>query len=357
MDHQGDQDFPSALFWSYKEYQELEESQSMDLMDEVEWFLHQVCLEEIYQIFFIMLKKNIIPPKPIMRVLWEIIGHYPPTYSDLFRNMADQTQGMDQSEFIQDPTGRKGLLDQKIWTRSQELNDRIKTIQEGLKFMMNYQNEDPFHQAPLLETPENQNRSAKDSGAKQIPESIHVANTSSQTTESFSPWEISESEETVEILSEEEEIYSQETTYLSSETIPKDYGERVQLEKDILTESSPSVLEGGQEHSVEPFSRSILQEIIRQDEEEIFAKEERIPFGNSYSFQVDEWKDEGPEPENSELGNAEVFQAARLNTQDMYNAPPLENQYINNFWIDERPLKLFRKIFSEEWYYREKLEN
>jgi len=269
--------------------------------------------------------------------------------------MADQTQGMDQPEFIQDPTGRKGLLDQKILTRSQELNDRIKTIQEGLKFMMNYQNEDPFHQAALLETPEKQNISAQESGAKQIPESIHVANTSSQTTESFSPREISESEETIEILSEEEEINSQETTYLSSETIPKDYGERVQLEKDILTESSLSVLEGSQEHSVEPFSRSILQEIIRQDEEEIFAKEERIPFGNSYSFQVDEWKDEGPEPENSELGNAEVLQAARLNTQDMYNVPPLENKYISNFWIDERPLKLFRKIFSEEWYYREKL--
>jgi hypothetical protein len=33
--------------------------------------------------------------------------------------------------------------------------------------------------------------------------------------------------------------------------------------------------------------------------------------------------------------------------------PPLDNKYSNNFWKDERPLKLFRKVFSEEWCYDE----
>jgi hypothetical protein len=58
----------------------------------------------------------------------------------------------------------------------------------------------------------------------------------------------------------------------------------------------------------------------------------------------------------SDLEN-DVFQEPHVESQQKQTlqeeVPPLHNKYSNNFWKDERPLKLFRMVFSEEWYYEE----
>ena len=76
------------------------------------------------------------------------------------------------------------------------------------------------------------------------------------------------------------------------------------------------------------------------------------------SFHTNDWtEDRVPCDSNLQFEETRIIQASRLNTQDMYNTPLPENKYSQNFWIDERPCKLFRKIFSEEWHYREIQEN
>jgi hypothetical protein len=55
-------------------------------------------------------------------------------------------------------------------------------------------------------------------------------------------------------------------------------------------------------------------------------------------------KDDVFQEPNSESQQRKTFQE---------EVPPLDNKYSKNFWKDERPLKLFRSVFSEEWYYGE----
>jgi hypothetical protein len=69
-----------------------------------------------------------------------------------------------------------------------------------------------------------------------------------------------------------------------------------------------------------------------------------------------------PNPEEGRLegpdlnfDQAEINTESRLKAQDVSNlqVPPSGNRYLNNFWMDYRPLKLFRKVFYEEWDYEE----
>jgi hypothetical protein len=93
----------------------------------------------------------------------------------------------------------------------------------------------------------------------------------------------------------------------------------------------------------------------------------------SYSVQVKDWgsyseiREETIEYDREEAQNVEelyplsdlenaVPQEPNLETQQRkiyQEVPALNSKYSCNFWKDERPLKLFRRVFSEEWYYGE----
>ncbi|KAI9608674.1 hypothetical protein H4Q26_004859 [Puccinia striiformis f. sp. tritici PST-130] len=63
-----------------------------------------------------------------------------------------------------------------------------------------------------------------------------------------------------------------------------------------------------------------------------------------------------PEEESHKSINhqdTEILQGGRLTSQDLYHIPPLDNRYMSNFWKDDRPFELFRKVFSDEWYHEE----
>jgi hypothetical protein len=97
--------------------------------------------------------------------------------------------------------------------------------------------------------------------------------------------------------------------------------------------------------------------------------------GQAYSLQVTEWKGSSTRPTQDQLPNpyeeqrldipalkldqAEINPESRLKDQDVSNlpVPPSGNRYMNNFRMDYRPLKLFRKVFYKEWNYREHHKN
>ncbi|KAI7956926.1 hypothetical protein MJO28_004021 [Puccinia striiformis f. sp. tritici] len=123
------------------------------------------------------------------------------------------------------------------------------------------------------------------------------------------------------------------------------------------------------EEELADLEASVMSSTIEDNNQDIQAPQNSPPKAGNLDFEAEvkierksgiiraDWKAfQMPDsredlPRNLDLGiePTKILQAARLSTQELYNVPPLDNKYMDNYWLDERPSELFRKVFSEEW--------